>query len=178
MNLKKVNNYTQNLYYLLSSRKFSKNTGNIATGDDSSDIKEELSLLRARVQERFRKAAKAFKYFDTSNKGIIKFNEFELGTIKLGFSFNQILTHKIFNYIDTDHDERIQYSEFCDFWEEEKQDFKYHSAQKTTERSASVRQRPEVNTDNKFNRSFSIKSSPIDDFISQSVTNNKLKQRK
>ena len=178
MNIKKVNNYAQNLYYYLSSKNFAKNGNTLISGQDGSDIMEELNLLRERIQERFRKTAKAFKFFDLSSKGMIQPKEFELGTIKLGFSFNQILIQKIFDYIDFDQDGRIQYTEFSKFWEEEKQDFKSYSANKFVKRSESERRRSNSNGNNIFNRSFTIKSSPIDDFISESIANYKLKKRK
>uniref|UniRef100_A0A7S3N5E6 EF-hand domain-containing protein n=1 Tax=Euplotes harpa TaxID=151035 RepID=A0A7S3N5E6_9SPIT len=118
VHIKKDRNFSQELYYILTSNKFSKFGEKYETEQEKTGVKEGLDMLWLKIEERFHKVARAFRFFDINNNGTICFNEFELGIHKLGMNFTREHAKKMFDYADTDHDGNIQYNEFCELCEE------------------------------------------------------------
>ena len=114
MVIKKDRNFSKELYYILTSNMFSKHGQKIETDQDKLGIKECLDKLWEKIQERFYKVALAFRYFDINNNQQISYNEFEISLHRLGIKLPAVKIRQMFDYIDTDQDGQIQYTEFCE----------------------------------------------------------------
>eukprot|EP00347_Sterkiella_histriomuscorum_P014538 403360494 len=77
-----------------------------------------LSLIWAKIYERFPNINAAFRFFDSNYDQEIHFNEFAQGIeyLRLKLSYEDIW--KIYRYMDTNGDGHIGYSEFCQLCEE------------------------------------------------------------
>lgn len=62
IHVKKDRNFSKELYYILTSNKFSNFGAKYETTQEKMGIKECLDLLWLKIQERFHKVADAFRY--------------------------------------------------------------------------------------------------------------------
>lgn len=118
LHIKKDRNFSKELYYILTSNKFSEFGQKYETDQEKLGIKDWLDLLWNKIQSRFSKVADAFRFFDINHNGTLHLNEFELSLHKLNFKFTPKQIKQMFAYIDTNNDGNIQYGEFWELWEE------------------------------------------------------------
>lgn len=111
-----------------------KNMGNEMTEDELKDMIGDLDtdgsgeinfdefvtlMRRTEVHEELSEeeaVIRAFKTFDKDNNGWLSCEEFKHILMNLGNKFTEEETLEIFNEADLDHDGRIDYVEFVDFW--------------------------------------------------------------
>ncbi|KAL7677041.1 hypothetical protein ACOME3_003289 [Neoechinorhynchus agilis] len=55
----------------------------------------------------------AFNYFDKDKSGYIEFYELMGALDRLGLHFGESVVRQVFNLIDSNHNGKIDYSEFC-----------------------------------------------------------------
>ena len=126
MIIKKDRNHSSELYSVLSSTK--SNTHNAAATSikqkttKDRDARELAGLIWDRVQEKYKKIASAFRFFDLNSNGSISLNEFTVGVEGLAIKLTTEETEKVFQYLDKDHDGNIGYMEFCELCEERRRD--------------------------------------------------------
>lgn len=118
LHIKKDRNLSQELYYVLTSNKFSNAGEKIETDQEQMGLKQSLDFLWMKIEERFNKVAQAFRFFDINNNGVLSLKEFEIGVHKLSTRFTRDQIRKMFNYIDTNNDNCIQYVEFWELCDE------------------------------------------------------------
>lgn len=174
LQIKKDKNLSQELYYILTSNKYSKFGEDFKTDQEHMGLKEALDFLWLKIEERFHKVANAFRYFDINNNGTIQLKEFEIGVHKLSTRFTRQQIKQMFNYIDTNQDGDIQYIEFCELCDECRRGIDPYKIDKKLKRGENlVNKFPNRMT---MTNSFRIEKED-DDIISSSLASFKRKQK-
>lgn len=159
---------------------FSKHGQKIETEQDKQGIKECLDTLWEKIQERFHKVAVAFRYFDINNNQQISLNEFEVSLHRLGIKLPAAKIKQMFEYIDTDKDGQIQYTEFCELCEESRRGIDPYVIEKKLKQANSEQKAISHKSDkssSRFNRK--LRFDDDDEIISQSLASfkKKIKQK-
>ena len=74
-------------------------------------------MIELRMEEKFRNIGQAFRNFDRDDDSKITFDEFSQGLVHAGISMNIQTCKEIFDYLDENKDQIIEFNEFCDFFE-------------------------------------------------------------
>ena len=178
MHIKKDRNLSKELYYILTSNKFSNHGEKYQTEQDQMGLKESLDFLWLKIEERFHKVANAFRFFDINNNSTIQIKEFEIGVHKLSTRFSREIIKKMFDYIDTDNDGNIKYIEFCELCDECRRGidpYKVENKLKGGE-SSSRPNKSSLSMTNSFRKN-SKKLEQDDDVISDSLASFKRKKK-
>lgn len=118
LKIKKDRNFSEELYYVLTSNKTGSAGGNYQTDQDKKGIGYLLDHLWIRLEEKFSKIAQAFNYLDISKNGRISYNELTLGIENLNIKFTSIEINTIFTYLDSNQKGYVTYSDLCKLCEE------------------------------------------------------------
>ncbi len=71
-----------------------------------------MTFYAHKLELKFHTLANSFRFFDLSNTGFITSNEFILGTEKLGIVWAKKITLEIFNHLDHNSDNKLNFFEF------------------------------------------------------------------
>jgi len=87
---------------------------------NTGNIKDWLSSLAIKIDERFKKVANAFRYFDLRSTGKISFADFSFIIDQLHIRFSRQQLIDMFRYLDKDQDGFLLYNDFCELCEEKR----------------------------------------------------------
>ena len=79
-----------------------------------------ITLVAIKMEEKFPTMAKAFLFFDSDEDRRIKRTEFAKGVEGLRVKLTKDDLDKVFDYLDKDRDQSLDYSEFCGLSEEKR----------------------------------------------------------
>eukprot|EP00347_Sterkiella_histriomuscorum_P006774 403351480 len=77
-----------------------------------------LQILCDKIDERFKKVAAAFRFFDLRSSGKISFADFSFIIDQLQIRFNRQQVQDVFKFLDSDLDGYVTYNDFCELCEE------------------------------------------------------------
>ena len=75
-------------------------------------------MLCDKIDERFKKVAAAFRFFDLRSTGKISFADFSYIIDQLSIKFTRQQVMMVFQYLDKDKDGSVTYNDFCELCEE------------------------------------------------------------
>ncbi|CDW91814.1 ef hand family protein [Stylonychia lemnae] len=82
------------------------------------NIQDCLQILCDKIDERFKKVAIAFRFFDLRSTGKISFADFSYIVDQLQIRFNRYQVQNVFKQLDSDFDGFVTYNDFCELCEE------------------------------------------------------------
>jgi len=85
-------------------------------------VQEQLTLLSARLMERFKKIHHAFRYFDVKSSGFISLEDFAFALDQLSWKHTKQQAADLFKRLDLDGDGFLSYQDFCELSEEKVRD--------------------------------------------------------
>lgn len=85
-------------------------------------IQDCLQILCDKIDERFKKVAAAFRFFDLRSSGKISFADFSFIIDQLQIRFTRQQVQDVFKYLDGDVDGYVTYNDFCELCEERRRD--------------------------------------------------------
>jgi hypothetical protein len=83
----------------------------------SAHIDSYLNQIELRLEEKFKTICQAFRSFDTDGDSKLTFDEFWVGLDKVGISMNKQICRELFNFLDENKDQVIEFNEFWEFFE-------------------------------------------------------------
>eukprot|EP00357_Protocruzia_adherens_P035958 CAMPEP_0114994010 /NCGR_PEP_ID=MMETSP0216-20121206/12871_1 /TAXON_ID=223996 /ORGANISM="Protocruzia adherens, Strain Boccale" /LENGTH=234 /DNA_ID=CAMNT_0002357763 /DNA_START=1401 /DNA_END=2102 /DNA_ORIENTATION=- len=88
--------------------------------DQGSTMRQSASYLGEKLQARFNKFLRAFRFFDKDHDGKIGFGEFAEGLSKLNFRFSKADMTGLFLYLNKSETGLMTYDEFCEMIRDER----------------------------------------------------------
>jgi Ca2+-binding EF-hand superfamily protein len=79
-----------------------------------------MTLIAIKIEEKFHSLAKAFLFFDIDGDQMISRTEFNKGIEGLRVKLSKSDIDQVFEAMDRDNDQNINYKEFCGFSEEKR----------------------------------------------------------
>jgi hypothetical protein len=118
--VKKIKNKSSDIYCILSSNKRDnydvKESSNGGISDP--DLANNLEIIWSIINQKFKKLADAFRFFDMDDNRTIDFIEFFSGLDKLRIKMSESDALKCFKYLNSKKDGEIDYNQFCALVEE------------------------------------------------------------
>lgn len=118
--MRKDRNKSEEIFIALNSTKSDKVGKFDETMQDKRGVRNLLEILDLKINERFTALADAFRIFDKNFDGRITFKEFIEGINFLGCDFSIGDCRKVFDFLDKNHDQALDYIEFCELCEEKR----------------------------------------------------------
>lgn len=79
-----------------------------------------MAMVDAKLMEKFSNLSTAFRFFDANLNQSISYSEFYTALDHLGIKISTEDSKKIFDHLDTNHDNAVSYNEFCELSEEKR----------------------------------------------------------
>ena len=126
LKIKRDKNKSEDIYFIMNSNKRGAPQSKEQLLQDLKDQNERMhvskiiTLVAIKMEEKFPTMAKAFLFFDSDEDRRIKRTEFAKGVEGLRVKLTKDDLDQVFDYLDKDRDQSLNYSEFCGLSEEKR----------------------------------------------------------